>query len=746
MRSRDRIPLLCMCVCLSLSGIAQSFTGTVVDKATKATIPGVNVFLVELETGTTTNKDGVFVIEHAPRKVVHIQLSFIGYRTLTLALDLSDSTEGQFVMEQSHLDLKEVVVSVPLGKLQRESVANVAQRKIGDLQQVPTASLAEALTNIAGVEQNSTGAGIGKPVIRGLSGNRIVTYAQGIRIENQQWGAEHGLGVGEVGIESVEVIKGPASVLYGSDALGGVLYFVDERYAAHDAIETKVASRFLLNSLGTYNSGAVKLHRGRLKLNLFGGFTSNADYQVPSGERVLNTRFDEKNFKASIGFDRKNWISNLRYSFLQNNFGITDTAVYGTQTDRSTAVPFQSIGNHALSFENILFTGRSKVSLILGYMENRRKEFEQDKVHPQLDLDLGTLTYNLKWYSPEISKKVKVVVGSQGMHQTNLNAGPEILIPDATTQDIGVFSMINLDLDKLQIQGGVRLDHRSIDAKEFTTPEITSPALHRSYSSLNYSAGLAYRTEKAVFRAGLSSGFRAPNSSELLSNGVHEGAARFEVGNARLNSENATQGDVSVDYQDEHFGFSINPYFSVIRNFIFLAPTGSETNGLPVFEYLATTAVLYGGEVGIHYHPHGIHWLHIGSSVSYVQAQDGRDTPLPLIPSAKVNTTLKAEFDREGAIRIKDVFVQHIYKFKQDRTAMNETPTPAYHLVHCGIDLIIATKGKPIELTLGVKNLLNENYIDHLSRFKTMGIPDLGRGAYFGISFSLDRQLAAHVP
>ncbi|MBL0128841.1 MAG: TonB-dependent receptor [Flavobacteriales bacterium] len=743
MRSRDRIPLLCMCVCLSLSGIAQSFTGTVLDKATKATIPGVNVFLVELETGTTTNKDGMFVIEHAPRKVVHIQLSFIGYRTLTLALDLSDSTEGQFVMEQSHLDLKEVVVSVPLGKLQRENVANVAQRKIGDLQQVPTASLAEALTNIAGVEQNSTGAGIGKPVIRGLSGNRIVTYAQGIRIENQQWGAEHGLGVGDVGIESVEVIKGPASVLYGSDALGGVLYFVDERYAAHDAIETKVASRFLFNSLGTYNSGAVKLHRGRFKLNLFGGYSSNADYQVPNGERVLNTRFDEKNFKASIGFDRKNWISNLRYSYLQNNFGITDTALYGSPTDRSTALPFQTIGNHALSFENILFTGRSKVSLILGYMENRRKEFEQVKDQPQLDLDLGTLTYNLKWYSPEISRKVKVVVGSQGMHQSNRNSGPEILIPDAVTQDLGVFSMINVDLEKLQVQGGVRVDHRSIDAKEFTTPEITSPGLYRSFSSLNYSAGVAYRKEKAVFRAGLSSGFRAPNSSELLSNGVHDGASRFEVGDALLESENATQGDVSVDYQDEHFGFSINPYYSVIRNFIYLSPTGSETDGFPAFRYEATNAVLFGGEAGIHYHPHGIHWLHIGSNVSWVHAQDSHDVPLPLIPSAKVNTTLKAEFARQGAIRIKDVFIQHIHKFAQDRTAPNESSTSAYHLVHIGIDVAIATKGKPIELSAGVKNLLNEIFIDHLSRFKTMGIPDPGRGFYFGISLALDKHVGS---
>ena len=252
--------------------------------------------------------------------------------------------------------------------------------------------MAEAISNIPGVEQTTTGAGIGKPVIRGLSGNRIVTYAQGIRIENQQWGDEHGLGVGEVGIESVEVIKGPASLLYGSDALGGVLYFIDERYAQHNTVEGFVGTKFLSNTLGSKNSMGLKIHKNRLKFNLFGSYSSQADYKTPNASRVFNTRFDEKNIKGSLGFDAKKWISNLRYSYLQNNYGIVEDAVFTTATEREFILPFQTIDNHNVSFENIVFTGNSKLNLTVGYTNNYRKEFEEDSNNQALGLQLNTFT------------------------------------------------------------------------------------------------------------------------------------------------------------------------------------------------------------------------------------------------------------------------------------------------------------------------------------------------------------------
>ena len=739
--SRASFLLLVLAGLLTIRAQAQSYTGTVMDAGTDAPLPGVTVYFVELETGTTTDALGVFRIEHGPHKTIRVELSFMGYRSVAQVIDLATEMSGRFALERSHLELKELVVSIPSGKLQRENVVNVAQRRMEELRQVPTATLAEAITNIAGVERNATGTGIGKPVIRGLSGNRIVTYAQGIRIENQQWGEEHGLGVGDAGIESVEAIKGPASVLYGSDALGGVLYFVDERYAAHNTVEARAGSRFLVNSLGSSSDLGVKLHQGRFKLNLFGNYGSNADYQVPNGDRVTNTRFDERTFKTSIGFDHKNWIANVRYGFLGNDYGITDSARYGRSTARPAELPFQSIGNHAVSVENSLFTGRSKLNLVLGHTANQRREYEEDAAQPGLDMDLRTSTYNLKWYSPEFRPGLKVIIGSQGMLQTNTNHGPELLIPNATTEDIGAFGLLDMTLGPIQLQGGLRADQRTIDAQATSSDEIDLPALRRVFTNINYSAGAAHVAEHATYRLNVSSGFRAPTTSELLSNGVHEGTNRFERGTPDLDVEHATQVDLSFEHRDEHFNFSVNPYVSSIRNYIQLAPNGTEVDGDPVFTYGRTNATLYGGEAGIHYHPHGIHWLHIESNYSMVLAENGSGDALPLIPSPRLNSTVKVSFDRRHRVGLKEVFVQHIHKFAQDRPGALETATSAYDLLNAGIELAIGKGPRPTAVIAGVKNLLNAAYIDHLSRFKVLGIPDQGRGFYVGLSMAIDRPL-----
>ena len=725
----------------ALTVFSQTFKGTVTDQETNEPIPYANVYFVELETGTTTDENGIFTIEHYPKKGIHIQISFIGYKTTNEVIDLAVVSEREFFIEPSHVGLEEVVISVPTGKLQGENVVSIEQRKLEQLQQTAPLTLAEAISNIAGVEQNTTGAGIGKPIIRGLSGNRIVTYAQGIRIENQQWGDEHGLGVGDVGIESVEVIKGPASLLYGSDALGGVLYFVVERYAKHNTIEGFAQTRFLSNTLGTFNSAGAKFHKEKFKLNLFGAYSSNADYQIPNAQRVFNTRFDEKNFKTSMGYNHKHWISNLRYSFLQNNFGITDTALFTTSTERAVVLPFQSIDNHNLSFENTLFTGNSRLNLILGFTDNNRKEFEDSTGEAALGMDLQTYTYNLKWYSPAIKDKLNLIVGTQGMYQTNQNSGEEILIPDATTSDIGGFAIVNYDLNKIQLQCGIRADYRLIDTKEVITPDDNIPAITKPYSSINYSGGAVYQLEKTTFRANISSGFRAPNTSELLSNGVHEGTNRFEKGNPNLKSENATQIDFTFDYQNEHFSFSLNPFYNTIQNFIYLSPSDTVIDNAPVYEYLQSQATLFGGEIGVHYHPHGIHWLHTESNLSTVFAEDKDNNPLPLIPSTKVSSMVKAEISHKGKVKIKNAFIQHIYKFRQDRTGIFETPTVDYHLLNLGLNLEISTKNQPIEITAGIKNLLNTKYIDHLSRFKPLGIPNQGINFYVGLKLTFEKKI-----
>ncbi len=714
---------------ISLSG--QKFEGYVLDKETKEPLSYVEVFLVDLNTGTLTDENGFFRIEHFNREKIHLEISYVGYEMIDEVVNTTETPEKTFYMEPAHIQLKEVTVSVPTGRLQGESVVSVARKKIEELKTTAPITLAEAISNIPGVEQNTTGAGIGKPVIRGLTGNRIVTYAQGMRIENQQWGDEHGLGVGEVGIGSVEVIKGPASLLYGSDALGGVLYFVDEPYCNHNTSEISIQSKFLSNTFGTINDISYKTHREKLKFNLFGSYSSQADYSVPELNRVDNTRFDEKNIKGSLGLHNDNWVSNIRYSFLQNDFGITEEATYLTSAERKFKLPFQTINNHNLSVENNFFGENSTWHTTLGYSGNYRREFEDDKVNPALGLHLNTYTYNVKWSSPTYRDFLDLIIGSQGMFQQNKNDGEEVLIPDAQTTDVGAYALANINRNNLQFQAGIRFDNRNINTQ--TTDNI--PAFRHAYQGLTFSGGLVYKWNKIKLRANLSNGFRAPNTSELLSDGVHEGTNRYEKGNSELSNENATQIDFSIDYKSEHFELSVNPFYNHIRNYIFLDPTDEVIDNNPVFQYLQTDAALYGGEAGFHYHPHQLHWLHIESDLSLVMAEDKAGNPLPLIPQTKINSTISAAFKGKHTFQVTKIFLQHIYRFRQDRVGLFETPTRAYQLLNAGVSAKIKAKKYPIELNAGVKNLLNAHYIDHLSRFKALGIENPGINFYVSVLF-----------
>ena len=726
---------------ITITSFAQNFLGTVLDNETKLPISNVQVYFVDMKTGTTTDKNGVFKIEHFNQKNIHVQITFVGYKIIDEIVNIGTKKEHKFYLEKGHFELDEVVVSGPSGRLQSENIVSIELKKITELQQTSPLTLAEAISNIPGVEQTTTGAGIGKPVIRGLSGNRIVTYAQGIRIENQQWGGEHGLGVGEVGIESVEVIKGPASLLYGSDALGGVLYFVDERYASQNTVEGFAQTKFLSNTLGSINNMGFKIHKGKIKFNLFGAYSSQADYQAPNFDRVFNTRFDEKNIKSSIGFNTKNWISNIRYSYLQNNYGIVEDAVYSNATQRKFTLPLQTIDNHNVSIENIVFTGKSKLNLTLGYTNNYRKEFEDDANNQALGLKLNTFTYNLKWYSPTYKDRFDFIIGSQGMTQSNINNGEEALIPNANTTDFGAFVLGNLKFDKIQFQGGIRADYREIDSKPMVTDDGNFPTLKKSYNGLTFSGGTVYKLKKTKFRANISSGFRAPNTTELLSDGVHHGTNRYMKGDANLLNENATQIDFSFDYQNEHLSFSVNPFYNVIQNYIFLSPTNAVIDNSPVFEYIQSNAFLYGGELGFHYHPHKIHWLHLESNLSTVIAEDRNGNSLPLIPQTKLNSTISAEISHKGKVTLKNVFVQNIYKFQQNRTGLFETATNDYNLINIGLNLEILTKNNPIEIAIGVRNVLNTKYIDHLSRFKILEIPNQGINFYIGLKVKLNKVL-----
>ncbi len=721
---------------------AQSFRGLILDGASGSPVPFAVIYLDELQSTAVSDASGVFTFNELPPEALHIHISYLGYKTLDAIVDIRQRTSDTFRLEAAHTRLQELVISVPHGKLEYENVVAIERQQLERLKNAAPLTLAAAVSSMPGVDIYSTGPGIGKPVIRGLSGNRIVTYAQNVRIENQQWGDEHGLGVGEAGIESVEVIKGPASLLYGADALGGVLYFVDERYAPQGEYEARAGLQLWSNDLSGASDFAFKINRKNLKFNLFASASAHGDYRVPDPSRIYNTRFSEENLKAAFGYNKGIWISNLRYSYLINHFGISegDSVYRGASAYRMT-LPFQRVAQHTLSWENTLYTGDSKWKMILGLSENRRKEFEDDAQQPALDMQLQTGTYDLKWYSAPLAGKLTFIAGSQGMWQLNGNRGPELLIPDARTLDAGVFVMASMEVRKLTMQAGLRFDQRNILSHRQVVGGILYPALEKSYRSPNYSFGASYKSGHFSIRSNWSTGFRAPNTSELLSNGVHEGTLQYVLGNTTLRSEQAAQSDLSVSFENEHIEFMVNPFFNVISHFIFLAPLDSAVAGLPLYRYEQADARLYGGEAMLHIHPHALHWLHLESSLSSVRGQRADATPLPRMPAVRIFSSISASWTGRKKEGKGEVFLSHRYYFAQRNTAPFESATPAYALVDAGFSYAMESKGAACRIKAGVKNLFNTRYIPHLSRFKPLGISNPGRNFYISLEISRSGKL-----
>ena len=770
LKCNNLIKTLCL---FALFFAAQNFASaqtkiTVLDAESKSPVTYANIYYPDMKTGITADSLGQFKINFSATRIL-VQISAVGYQTFLDFIDFTQN-EQQFVYLQASIhELQEVVVSDNSSRLQGENVMSVEKLYVKD-GSVQGISLTDKLSSVAGIDNLSTGAGIGKPVIRGLSGNRIAVFAQGVRIENQQWGDEHGLGLDENGYEQVEIIKGPASLLYGSDALGGVLYFVDERYAKNNEMEAVFSSEFHSNTKGLRNNGIFKLSKDRLHWNLSGGYTSHTDYQDAKKQYVQNSRFNTGNLKSSLGYVGKKFSISFKYNFLKENYGLTEAENHEHEEEhedeeheneihkngRKLFKPYQDLSTHLIGSENtFFFDNGSKLKIDAGYIFNKRKEFENEHQHSHeheeehleeeahddenamasLEMNLNTFSFNTKWYSRRWNNRWTLTAGTQAMAQSNVNRGEEILIPDANTYDLGLFAMSDFNyFQKAYLQFGLRFDTR----------HIVSDLFSKQYESFNFSAGIYQPLFKNLsFRLYLSSGFRAPNMYELLSDGIHHGTNRYETGNQNLKTENNYQTDLSLKYRTKHVELFINPYFSYIRNYIYLQQSDAEINGSPAFNYVQNDARLYGGEAGFHFHPHPLDWLHIEGSYAGTFGEDIHGNYLSLMPSQKLSAIMSANFQfnkkKNHSVLLKkfSIYAKNQYSFKQNRVADKEIATPAYNLLNAGMFFEFDIKSQKIRLDISANNLLNEWYYDHLSRYKVNSIYNMGRNFHVKILFNL---------
>lgn len=723
----------------SLFAYSQNKISGKITNSQNEALTGVEVYLEELQKGTSTNENGYYELLNLPNNAIKITVAYIGYKTQvkTIAL-IKKETTLDFTLEEAVFKMDEVIVSTAFNKLQSQNVMKVEHESIKTMQRKGTSTLIEGLTTIPGVSQVSTGTSIGKPVIRGLSGNRVLVYSQGVRVENQQFGDEHGLGLNDSGIESVEVIKGPASLLYGSDALGGVLYFNPERFAAANTFVANFDQKLFSNTLGSSSSLGLKTSTDNWKFLARGSYNTHSDYKIPNKNRVTNTRYNETDLKMGIGYSDSKISSIFRYNYNELDLGISGESITEQTTTKKTAYPKQGVFNHLLSFNNILFFTNSKLDVDFGYIANDRNEFEDSNM-AVLQMKLNTFNYDAKYHLPKIGK-LEAILGIQGMHQNNKNYGEEYLIPDAVTNDFGFFGTTNYEWKNNVIQAGLRFDNRAIstEAHGLSGEEGSFDAIDKSYNSFN--ASLGYKTnlnDNLIVRLNAASGFRAPNLAELTSNGVHEGTNRYEIGNNDLKTEQNIQTDLNLEYNTNHFEFFVNGFYNHVNNFIYTSPTGETLANKDVFKYIQNNAKLFGGEIGVHFHPHPLDWLHLESSFETVTGEKQNGDYLPLIPANNWNNTFRTEFDIKNWLSDGFASLNVSSTFSQNKISGFETASNGYSLVNIGFGGKVKFGRTIFDITLNGNNLFNESYIAHLSRLKADGIPNIGRNFIVDLKFNL---------
>lgn len=728
----------------------NTISGIVLNENTREPVIGATVIIQKTEEGTVSDLDGKFSFSRLQKGEYTLVISSLGYGTKTVKYTVPGEEPLEVLLSPTAIEIEEVIVSTPFHQLQSDNVMKVERATVEDLQRTGALNLSEGISKIAGVETITTGSGIGKPVIRGLSSNRVLVYTQGVRLENQQFGDEHGLGMSSSGVESVEVIKGPASLLYGSDALGGVLYLNPEKFAPVDSSQVDLAGNYHSNTLGYEVNAGYKTSGDNLKFLLRGNYAAHSDYETGNGNRVTNSRFDEWDLKAGLGFKATGYSGDLRYNLNRSQSGIPeDIGIQSTSKD--IIEPYQLVENHILSLDNTFFLSNSTLDVKVGYSFNNRKEFEEEheeegheeeteeehaaheEGEPALEMHLETLNYDVKYNFPRYGK-FETIIGLQGMHQTNKNFGEEFLIPDATTTDFGLLATSHYHLDKIDFQAGLRYDRREIDSKamgEIGSEEFRNP-LARSFNSYNGAFGVKVDlTPQFVSRLNLATGFRAPNLAELTSRGSHHGTNRYEIGNPDLENEQNYQLDLALEYRNVHFEVFSNAFYNKVSNYIYLSPTGERIDADPVYEYVQDDAELYGGEAGFHLHPHPLDWLHIESSYELVIGKQANGEYLPLIPAQSVLNTIRTEFEDKGWLNEGFALVSLKTVFDQNNTGNFETATSGYSLLNAGIGNTFYWNSTAMEVRISGNNLLDKTYISHLSRLKPDGIPNMGRNIVF---------------
>ena len=697
-----------------------TLTGIVADAKKNTPLAGASVYIPDLKLGVVTDSLGKFTIKNLPTGTFLIEIKYEGYKTITQIIILKETDSKQnFLLQESVTEVTEVVVtgSSKATQIKRNPVPIIAISHDYLVTNISTNAI-DAIAKVPGVRAVTTGPNVSKPFIRGLGYNRILTLYDGIRQEGQQWGDEHGIEVDQYNINRVEVIKGPASLSYGSDALAGVVNLIPTQFAPEGKTLGDIVADYQTNNKMFGGSAMLSQTKNGIEWLARISHKQATSYQNKIDGRVFGTAFNETDATVSIGIHRK-WgyshIDFVMYDDLQEiPDGSRDSATWKFTRQITEADTLRQIVSDAdlnsykietlhqhiqhyriFSANNFIFNDGSRLLANIGLQRSIRQEFN----HPQMPyqnvaglfLQLNSFNYDIKYSLKDIDRW-SVTLGVNGMYQQNtVTNGTEFIIPSYHQFDIGPFATAKKTFNKLDIAGGLRFDLRSFNndalytkanaISGFDMPVYGADTVgadkpfskySQTFSGLSGSIGATYNfSDQVSVKANISRGFRAPNISEISANGVHPGTNIYQIGNDNFKPEFSLQEDIGIVYSTKYALIELNIFNNFINNYIYnqklIGVNGKDSVIVPgnaTFKFQASRANLYGGELSIDLHP--FKNIHFENSLSAVYAENkgivgkviaDSEKYLPFIPPLHGVSELRFDFDAKS-LNIKHGFVK----------------------------------------------------------------------------------------
>lgn len=781
--------LLCSVFFANAQNCNYTLSGKVIDLHDDSVLPGATLIIAGFEKVTQSTMDGTYAFSNLCEGTYTIQISHPNCTTQAFKVKVSSDLEKNFRLEHHLEELNAITLNAAIFG---NKTKTLFEQKITETQldRFSNSSLGDILNTMSGVSSLNTGNAVVKPIINGVHSSRVVVMNNGVRMEDQEWGAEHAPSIDVNTIGNITLIKGAGALKYSGDAVGGIIITEAAKIPVKDTIYGKTHLSAATNGRGgTLTSTLTKSYENGWYGSLQGTVKRYGDYEAP--EYILsNTGVFGRNIAARIGINRFDYGVETSYSFFQNEIGILRASHIGGASDQIRAInsgiplviedftydiddPKQDVTHHLFKVRGFKkFKNLGEVTLQYDFQQNERLEFDvrrsdnADKA--SLDLQLSSHTIRLD-LDTEKNFPINLKTGLMGQFQENIadpSTGVRRLIPDYERINLGIYGVGNYAItENWLVEAGGRFDYIHLDAQKFYRtsfweernydvlfPEIvvgefgnqilTNPKLNFSNFSATLGSRYTFNDEyKLFFNYSLAS--RAPNPSELFSEGLHHSASRIELGDLRFNSEIAHKVSLTLQKQGTVFGFSINPYLNLINDFMIIEPTEIQQTirgNFQVWEYRQTDARLVGLDMDASVSfTKNLSYYH---QFSLVKGYD-RTLDIPLIDIPPVNTTNGLVYQNLNMNNFR-LEVKSEYTFRQNEfpdtnfevfvpeTNTQElvdvsTPPEAYHLVHVNSSADFKlTQKSMLHVGASVSNVFDTKYRNYLNRLRYYA-DDLGR-------------------